>query len=365
MVLKCGIVGLPNVGKSTLFNAISGSGAAAANYPFSTIEPNRCVIPVPDNRLTRLHAISSAPAAIPATVELVDIAGLVAGASKGFGLGNAFLGHIRTTEAILHVVRCFEEANVAHVEGGVDARRDMEIINIELLLKDLDSAEKVAEKAVKAAKNGQKNARLHAAFSQKVVEHLKAGHAARQLDCANDQEGHWLETMGLLTMRPVLYVANVAEPDLPDGNHQSHYVTEAAKLEGASCLVLSAEFESQLNEFDAAEREEWRAAAGGSVSGLRRTIRAAYDLLGLITFFTFGPKQTRAWTIKRGTQAPQAAGRIHSDFERGFIRAETIDVEELIRYGSETEARAAGRMRSEGRDYVVRDGDVILFRFNV
>jgi len=365
MALQCGLVGLPNVGKSTLFNAISGSGAAAENYPFCTIEPNRCVIPVPDDRLRRLHALSTAPEIVPATLDMADIAGLVAGAYKGFGLGNAFLGHIRSVDAILHVVRCFENTDVAHVEGDLDAQRDMEIINLELLLKDLDTAEKVAGSAAKFAKSGQKEALWQAEFSATVVDFLRAGQPARQIKCANEKEIRWLQAMGLLTMRPVLYVANVSESDLPDGNMQSTKVIEIADSEGAACLVLSAEFEEQLNEFDAAERREWLRSAGVTVSGLDRTIRAAYDLLGLITFFTFGPKQTRAWTLERGSRAPQAAGKIHSDFERGFIRAETIDVEELIRYGSEAAARAAGSMRSEGKEYVVRDGDVILFRFNV
>ena len=365
MALQCGLVGLPNVGKSTLFNAISGAGAAAENYPFCTIEPNRCVIPVPEDRLSRLHALSTAREVIPTTVDIADIAGLVAGASKGLGLGNAFLGHIRTVDAILHVVRCFEDADVAHVEGDLDAQRDIEIINLELLLKDLDTAEKVADKAAKSAKSGRKNAVRQVEFSESVVSHLKAGQTARRIDCANEQEKRWLQAMGLLTWRPVLYVANVAEADLPDGNRQSRMVAEVAELEGAACLVISADFEAQLNGFDAAERREWLRSAGVTVSGLDRTIRAAYDLLGLITFFTFGPKQTRAWTIERGTRAPRAAGKIHSDFERGFIRAETIGVEELIQFGSEAAARAAGRMRSEGKDYVVQDGDVILFRFNV
>lgn len=365
MALQCGLVGLPNVGKSTLFNAISGSGAAAENYPFCTIEPNRCVIPVPDERLIRLHAVSAAPEVIPTTVDFVDIAGLVSGASKGFGLGNAFLGHIRTVNAILHVVRCFEDADVVHVEGGLDARRDMEIINIELLLKDLESAEKAAEKAAKFAKSGQKDTLLHVKFADRVVEHLQAGQPARNLTCANEQETRWLGAMRLLSMRPVLYVANVAEADLPHGNAESQYVEQTAKAEGASSLVLSAEFEAQLLDFETAERTEWLASVGLKVSGLDRTIRAAYNLLGLITFFTFGPKQTRAWTVERGTKAPVAAGKIHTDFQRGFIRAETIAVEDLITFGSEAAARAAGMMRSEGKEYVVRDGDVILFRFNV
>lgn len=365
MALQCGLVGLPNVGKSTLFNAISGLGIAAANYPFCTIEPNRCVIPVPDDRLTRLHALSESSEQVPATLDIADIAGLVAGASKGFGLGNAFLGHIRTVDAILHVVRCFEEPDVVHVEGSVDACRDIEIINTELLLKDLDTAESASEKAVKASKSGHKETLLKVDFLKRVVAQLKMGEPARKTSCANDQEEQWLLSMSLLTMKPVLYVANVAEADLPTGNQQSKEVEELATSEGAYCLVLSADFEAQLIAFDLEERSEWLASAGVHVSGLSRTIRAAYDLLGLITYFTFGPKQTRAWTIRRGTKAPQAGGQIHSDFERGFIRAETIAVEELIGCGSEAAARAAGLMRSEGKDYVVRDGDVILFRFNV
>ena len=365
MALQCGLVGLPNVGKSTLFNALSGSGVAAANYPFCTIEPNRSVIPVPDQRLTRLHAISDAPQVIPATVDFVDIAGLVSGASKGYGLGNAFLGQIRTVDAIVHVVRCFEDSDVAHVEGGVDAARDIDIINVELLLKDLESAEKIAEKVLKTAKSGKKAERLHSAFCERVIAHLQSAKPARSIACADRQEAKWLRDMSLLTMRPVLFVANVGEADLPTGNRHSEAVRKLALETGSACLVLSADFEAQLQGFDSQEQIEWLASAGLSVSGLHKAIHAAYDLLDRITYFTFGPKQTRAWTVTRGTHAPQAAGKIHSDFERGFIRAETIAVEDLIHCGSEAAARAAGIMRSEGREYVVQDGDVILFRFNV
>ena len=364
MALRVGIVGLPNVGKSTLFNALSEAGAEAANYPFCTIEPNVGVVPVPDARLDRLAELASSKQTLPAVIEFVDIAGLVAGASKGEGLGNQFLANIRETDAICHVVRCFNDGNVVHVEGSVDPLRDIETIETELLLKDLDTVTKRRERVAKSVKTGDKAAKAEADFLERLEDHLGDGLPARTLE-VSDQEAPILRSQFLLTAKPVLYAANVGEGDLPDGNAYVETVRQRADAEGAGVVVVSAEFEAQLADLDDDDRAEFLEAAGVSESGLDRLAREAYALLGLITYFTAGPKEARAWQITKGMKAPQAAGVIHTDFEKGFIRAETIKFADYDRLGSETAAREAGSMRSEGKEYVVADGDVMLFRFNV
>ncbi|GAB5535447.1 MAG: redox-regulated ATPase YchF [Rubricoccaceae bacterium] len=364
MALRAGIVGLPNVGKSTLFNALSEAGAEAANYPFCTIEPNVGVVAVPDPRLERLAELAGSAQTLPATMEFVDIAGLVAGASKGEGLGNQFLGHIREVDAIVHVVRCFEDPNVVHVEASVDPIRDIETIDTELLLSDLEAVMRRRERVAKQARSGDKDAKAAGALLERLEEHLGNGNPARSLG-VNDQEAPILKGFFLLTAKPVLYAANVSEDDVVDGNAFVEQVRQRAEAEGAGVVVVSAEFEAQLVDLGLEDRAEFLESAGLEESGLARLVQAAYALLGLITYFTAGPKESRAWQIREGTKAPQAAGVIHTDFEKGFIRAETIKFADYDRLGSETAAREAGAMRSEGKEYTVADGDVMLFRFNV
>jgi len=366
MGFRCGIVGLPNVGKSTLFNALTETAAAqAANYPFCTIEPNVGRVAVPDERLDRIRAIAGSAQEIETQIEFVDIAGLVRGASQGEGLGNKFLANIREVDAIVHVLRCFEGGDVTHVEGRVDPIADSETVETELMLADLDSLERRVPNLVKKAQQGDKEARIEASVLGQALELLQASKPARLTRPRDAEEQKALERAQLLTAKPVLYVCNVDEADAADGNELSARVFGKAKAEGAGAVVISAAIEAEIATLDATDRAAFLADLGLEETGLTRVIRAGYQLLGLITFFTAGPKEARAWTVEKHARAPQAAGVIHSDFERGFIRAETIAYQDFIACGGETGAKDAGKMRAEGKDYVVQDGDVLLFRFNV
>ncbi|HWP94949.1 MAG TPA: redox-regulated ATPase YchF [Gammaproteobacteria bacterium] len=363
MGIKCGIVGLPNVGKSTLFNALTQAGIAAENYPFCTIDPNVGVVPVPDSRLKALAEIVKPQKVVPTTVEFVDIAGLVKGASQGEGLGNQFLSHIRETDAIVQVVRCFENDDVVHVAGRVDPANDIETINTELALADIEVVERNLQRAQRASKAGDKEAIARAAVLEKIRQPLDAGRPARAAGLS-DEERRLVRDLNLLTLKPMLYIANVAEGGFAD-NPLLERVRHIAAAEGAEVVPVCAAIEAEIAQLDEADKTEFLASLGLAEPGLDRVIRAGYRLLGLMTYFTAGPKEVRAWTVKRGATAPQAAGVIHSDFEKGFIRAEVVSYEDFIRYRGEQGARDAGKWRLEGRDYVVQEGDVMHFRFNV
>jgi GTP-binding protein YchF len=364
--MKLGIVGLPNVGKSTLFNAITKAGAESANYPFCTIEPNVGMVAVPDDRLDMLAGIYHPKKVTPTVIEFVDIAGLVRGASRGEGLGNKFLAHIREVDAVVHVVRCFEDDKITHVDETVDPIRDIETINLELIFADLESLEKRMERVRKALK-GDRKYQAELDLMERVKNNLEKGIPARNLAC-NDEEAQMLKQMFLLTSKPVIYAANIAEDALLSGSESNSMVQQVmnyAEKEQSEVLIISAKVEAEIAQLDAEEKLLFLRELGIPESGLDRLVRRCYRLLDLISFLTAGPEEVRAWTIKRGTRAPQAAGKIHSDFERGFIRAEVVDYDTLMESGSMAAAREKGLVRSEGREYEVKDGDVILFRFNV
>ena len=365
--MKLGIVGLPNVGKSTLFNSLTRGKAEAANYPFCTIDPNVGIVPVPDERLTKLAALYDSRKITPAVIEFVDIAGLVKGASKGEGLGNQFLGNVRECDALIHVVRCFEDPNVVHVDGSIDPARDIETIDPELIFSDLEVLERRMTRIGRSAKN-DKDAAAELAMMQRLKAHLEEGKKAALFERKNESEEAWFAEYNLLTAKPVIYAANVAEEDAAnDGAENAHVkaVRALAKETGCEVFVVCAQIEQELAELDEEEAKMFLEDLGLTESGLDKLIAASYSLLGLMSFLTAGEKETRAWTIRKGTKAPQAAGKIHTDFERGFIRAEVVNYKDLLESGSLSAAREKGIVRLEGKDYVVQDGDVILFRFNV
>ena len=365
--MQLGIVGLPNVGKSTLFNSLTKAGAESANYPFSTIDPNVGVVPVPDERLDVLSKMNNSAKVVPAVIEFVDIAGLVKGASKGEGLGNQFLSNIREVDAIVHVVRCFEDSNIVHVDGSIDPLRDIETINLELIFSDVEILERRIAKTSRGAKNDKKLAK-EVELLQRLKAFLEEGNLAKNVELKDEDEEGWFAEYNLLTAKPVIYAANVAEEDLAnDGadNAQVASVREFAAKENSEVFVICAQIEQEIAELDEDEKKMFLEDLGLKESGLEKLIRASYRLLGLISYLTTGPDETRAWTITEGTKAPQAAGKIHTDFERGFIRAEVVSYDNLVKYDGMNGAKEKGLVRSEGKDYVVQDGDVVLFRFNV
>lgn len=365
MALQCGIVGLPNVGKSTLFKALTKAPAEAANYPFCTIDPNIGVVAVPDERLQKITERIKPQKVIPTSMEFVDIAGLVKGASKGEGLGNQFLANIRETDAILHIVRCFDDDNIIHVEGSVEPLRDIDVINTELMLADMETVDKRFQKTQKLAKNGDKNAQQELAILERLKSCLDGGSPIRSLEL-NEDEQKQVRSLHLITAKPVLYVCNVNESDFAaGGNDWVVQVRQLAEQEKAEALMISGALESEICLLEEDEQREFLESIGAEEPGLKRLIRAAYKLLQLDTYFTAGEKEVRAWTIRQGTKAPQAAGVIHTDFEKGFIRAETYHCEDLFHYGSEAAVKEAGKYRSEGKEYTVKDGDILFFRFNV
>ena len=365
MGFTCGIVGLPNVGKSTLFNAITAAGADVANYPFCTIDPNVGVVAVPDKRIDRLMEIFQPPKIVPTTLEFLDIAGLVKGASQGEGLGNQFLSHIRTVDAIAHVVRCFDDENIIHVDGKIDPKNDIEVIETELILKDLETLEKKVADADKRSRTGDKKIKSELEFYNLLKAHLSSGRLARYHEVHGEDERFWMRDMHLLTNKPVMYVCNVHESELKTGNAYIDAVRAVAAKEDARVVVVSAAVEAEIAELPAAERSDFLASLGLQESGLSQVVREGYDLLKLLTFFTAGPKEVHAWTVRKGSTAPQAAGEIHSDFEQGFIRAEIIKFSDLDRLGSELAVKEAGLMHIEGREYCIEDGDLLVVRFNV
>jgi ribosome-binding ATPase len=362
---NCGIVGLPNVGKSTLFNAMTAAGAEASNYPFCTIDPNVGIVTVPDERMDLLARVYNPSRRVYSTIEFVDIAGLVRGASKGEGLGNQFLAHIREVDAIAHVVRCFDDPDVVHVDGSVNPRRDIEVVETELVLKDLDTVERRLAEAERRAKTADKKLKVEAEFVDRVREHLLAGRLARNLLLNGEEEAHWLREMHLLTNKPVMYVCNVQEKDVAGENHYVSVVREVAAAEGASVVAVSAAVEAEIAELAPEERKAFLDDLGLTESGLDKVVRAGYALLRLVTFFTVNPKELHAWTVRHGATAAQAAGVVHTDFERGFIRAEILKIADLMRLGSEQAVKDHGLLHVHGREYIIQDGDVMFVRFAV